>query len=177
MSHLSALCPQRPHHPPQALAAVYWKYFAGATDEFKARYGYKEGGIGYPGTDTLSTIGYDYPNGAFIVPAGSLGFRWVWVQQTLEHPYPYARPTKPHGQPSHTQSAHGPTSVTVFTCCAVTCIGVLVYRRIAFGCELGGPSTPAYFTAFFLCLLWLAYVTLSGLEIYGFIEMTLPGAR
>lgn len=62
-------------HLSPALAAVYWNYFAGATDEFKARYGYKEGGIGYPGTDTLSTIGYDYPNGAFIVPAGSLGFR------------------------------------------------------------------------------------------------------
>mmetsp|Transcript_30456 Transcript_30456/g.52304 ORF Transcript_30456/g.52304 Transcript_30456/m.52304 type:complete len:289 (+) Transcript_30456:152-1018(+) len=127
---------------PWTLAAVYWNYIAGASSDFKKRYGYKENGVGYPGTATLSTIGYDYPNGAFIVPAGSLGF-----------------------------------SVTVFTICAVLCIMLLIYRRLVIKCELGGPGLTATRHALILVFLWVMYVTLSGLEIYNFIELTMPFTR
>ncbi|CAG0887576.1 unnamed protein product [Darwinula stevensoni] len=61
-------------------------------------------------------------------------------------------------------------SVTVFTVCAVLTLGLLVLRRYLgiFGKgELGGPKVTKYASAFFLLFLWLAYILLSSLQIYG----------
>jgi Ca2+/Na+ antiporter len=55
-------------------------------------------------------------------------------------------------------------SVIVFCCCALTCIITLQGRRILFGGELGGPATPRLVTSVFFVMLWVLYVTVSGLK-------------
>ena len=69
-------------------------------------------------------------------------------------------------------------SVTIFTICALICIGTLLIRRRVFGCELGGPATGANLSAASFVLLWFIYVLMSGLEIYDIIvPFDLPGTR
>lgn len=53
------------------------------------------------------------------------------------------------------------TSVIVFIACAVTCLAFLVFRRVKFGGELGGPSVSAKLSSLFLVFLWLVYITIS----------------
>merc|ERR1711957_463094 len=53
-------------------------------------------------------------------------------------------------------------NLTVFTCCAVVCIGFLALRRNIFGGELGGPVLPKSLSAAFCVTLWLIYVGLSS---------------
>jgi len=65
-------------------------------------------------------------------------------------------------------------SVTVYTCCAILTIGVLMLRRYvgAFGkSELGGPTATKYISALFLVFLWIMYVVLSSLQSYDVIKM------
>jgi len=64
-------------------------------------------------------------------------------------------------------------SVIVFCCCAVTCIGVLQLRRVLFGGELGGPAGPRLATTIFFTMLWIIYVTLSGLKATQKIEFSM----
>jgi len=64
-------------------------------------------------------------------------------------------------------------SVIVFCCCAVTCIITLQGRRILFGGELGGPATPRLVTSVFFVMLWVLYVTVSGLKATGKIDFTM----
>jgi len=52
-------------------------------------------------------------------------------------------------------------SVIVFSCTALTCIGLLVFRRAAYGGELGGPASASKRDAFFLVALWFVYIVMS----------------
>jgi solute carrier family 8 (sodium/calcium exchanger) len=63
-------------------------------------------------------------------------------------------------------------SVMVFFCCALCCIAILALRRRLYGCELGGPRIPAIISACLFVLLWLGYITASGLEIWNVINPT-----
>ena len=60
-------------------------------------------------------------------------------------------------------------SVTIFCLCASACIGGLTARRALFGYELGGRSRWPTFAS---CIsLWLLYISLSYLNIEGYISM------
>jgi solute carrier family 8 (sodium/calcium exchanger) len=56
-------------------------------------------------------------------------------------------------------------SVVAFSCCSISCIALLFYRRQAYGAELGGPNTKLH--AAFLLFLWLVYVTISSVNSYS----------
>ncbi|KAG6415294.1 hypothetical protein SASPL_122700 [Salvia splendens] len=60
-------------------------------------------------------------------------------------------------------------SLLVFFATSVGCIGVLVFRRLTLGAELGGPRLWAWVTCVYFMLLWLIFVVLSSLHIYGLI--------
>lgn len=53
-------------------------------------------------------------------------------------------------------------SVIVFAICAITTIGVLVWRRKAVGGELGGPQPLRSGSSAFLVLMWFIYVAMSS---------------
>ncbi|CAF2384962.1 unnamed protein product [Rotaria sp. Silwood2] len=64
-------------------------------------------------------------------------------------------------------------SVLVFSVCCVLSMSVLILRRYlgVFGkAELGGPAIPKYLCSIFFILLWIGYLTLSGLQAYGHIK-------
>jgi len=52
-------------------------------------------------------------------------------------------------------------SVTVFTCCAIACIMLLMVRRLKYGGELGGPASACRRDSSILVLLWIIYVVAS----------------
>mmetsp|Transcript_67966 Transcript_67966/g.159977 ORF Transcript_67966/g.159977 Transcript_67966/m.159977 type:complete len:821 (+) Transcript_67966:114-2576(+) len=52
-------------------------------------------------------------------------------------------------------------SVAVFSCCALVCFGVLIFRRAYFGGELGGPKAMQYVSGGVLACLWAIYIGLS----------------
>jgi solute carrier family 8 (sodium/calcium exchanger) len=56
---------------PWGLAAIKWQ-ITGVTSQWEQRYGYKDGRKG--NDPTLPDLRKRYPNGGFVVPAGSLGF-------------------------------------------------------------------------------------------------------
>jgi solute carrier family 8 (sodium/calcium exchanger) len=58
-------------------------------------------------------------------------------------------------------------TIGVFFVCCIICVGLLVYRRRAYGAELGGPKSKP--TAVFLILLWVGYVGASSLYSVGVI--------
>jgi len=58
-------------------------------------------------------------------------------------------------------------SVTVFTCCSMTCMITLALRRKYLGAELGGDKKWNTITSIFFLFLWLIYVIFSSLKVYG----------
>ncbi|OIT33840.1 magnesiumproton exchanger [Nicotiana attenuata] len=52
---------------------------------------------------------------------------------------------------------------------SVGCIGVLVFRRLTLGAELGGPKLWAWLTCVYFMLLWLVFVVPSSLKVSGVI--------
>ncbi|KAH8045475.1 calcium:sodium antiporter [Aureococcus anophagefferens] len=60
-------------------------------------------------------------------------------------------------------------SVGVFVFCACTCLGVLAYRRKAYGAELGGDRTMANRHATLFVMLWFLYVAMSILASEGIV--------
>ncbi|XP_031261610.1 magnesium/proton exchanger isoform X2 [Pistacia vera] len=60
-------------------------------------------------------------------------------------------------------------SLLVFFCTSVGCIGVLVFRRLTLGAELGGPRIWAWVTSLYFMLLWVIFVVLSSLKVSGII--------
>ena len=60
-------------------------------------------------------------------------------------------------------------SVTVFVVGAVIAVAGLLIRRkeTVAGGELGGPSSLKHIFTVMLILIWITYLVLSGLEIYG----------
>lgn len=103
---------------PWSVGAIVWSS-RGATKEWQDRI--------YKGK-TYKELGFvdTYPEGGFLVPAGSLGF-----------------------------------SVLVFVACALTCIGLLIFRRFKYGGELGGPKSAQRRDMIFLVFLWFVYITAS----------------
>ncbi|CAF1276099.1 unnamed protein product [Rotaria sordida] len=64
-------------------------------------------------------------------------------------------------------------SVLVFSVCCIIGMVVLTLRRFlgVFGkAELGGPTIPKYICSIFFVILWIGYLTLSGLQAYGHIK-------
>jgi len=59
-------------------------------------------------------------------------------------------------------------SVLVFTCCALVCLAILMWRRYQVGGELGGAGRVG--ASAVLVSLWVLYITMSGLKIYGHIS-------
>ena len=57
-------------------------------------------------------------------------------------------------------------SVTIFTVCAIICIGTLILRRYTVGGELGGSTGTKWATFVLFVVLWLVYVMLSALKTY-----------
>ncbi|XP_050235661.1 magnesium/proton exchanger [Mercurialis annua] len=71
-------------------------------------------------------------------------------------------------QPLRVQDAAGLSfSLLVFFSTSVGCIGVLVYRRLTLGAELGGPRIWAWATSVYFMLLWLIFIVLSSLKVSG----------
>lgn len=59
-------------------------------------------------------------------------------------------------------------SVTIFCSCAGICLFVMLFRRwVLLGGELGGPIVSKALTSGLLIGLWLLYLLLSSLKIYG----------
>lgn len=66
-------------------------------------------------------------------------------------------------------------SVLMFAVVAVLAIGTLMLRRNLkiFGmAELGGPTIPRFGTALLLLLLWVVYISLSILQVFGKISVS-----
>lgn len=99
---------------PWTMGAFYWDS-SGRTEEWDRRF--------WKGSTYKELWGDTYPNGGFLVPAGSLSF-----------------------------------SVTVFVVTAVTCIAILIWRRMRYGGELGGPAFAQKRDAAILVGLWCTYV-------------------
>ncbi|XP_014512864.1 magnesium/proton exchanger isoform X1 [Vigna radiata var. radiata] len=92
-----------------------------------------------------------------------VGIGVPWLIDTLYNFIAYREPLR-------IQSAGGLSfSLIVFFCTSVGCISVLVFRRIIFGAELGGPRLWAWITCAFFMLLWIIFVVLSSLKVSGFI--------
>jgi magnesium/proton exchanger len=61
-------------------------------------------------------------------------------------------------------------SVMLFLITSISCLGILILRRIFLGGELGGKSGFVKWTTAGMCVfLWFIYVLLSCLDIYGHI--------
>lgn len=104
---------------PWTIAAIYWKLKDGPTDTWlKYRHGEKSFK-----TEFLPR----YPDGGFIVPAGSLAI-----------------------------------NVLSFSVCAILCLGLLTFRRIRYGGELGGPKMTQTRDSCILVFLWFVYVAISS---------------
>lgn len=61
--------------------------------------------------------------------------------------------------------------MVLFLICCILGIIVLVFRRICVGGELGGSTCGRYFSALIFILLWVFYIVVSTLNIYGVIDL------
>lgn len=92
-----------------------------------------------------------------------IGIGVPWLIDTL---YNYIA----YNEPLRIENAEGLSfSLLVFFSTSVACIGVLVFRRLTIGAELGGPRVWAWVTCIFFMLLWLIFVVLSSLRVSGII--------
>ncbi|MCE2055897.1 hypothetical protein HAX54_043711 [Datura stramonium] len=92
-----------------------------------------------------------------------IGIGVPWLIDTLYNYIAYKEPLR-------IDNAEGLSfSLLVFFATSVACIGVLVFRRLTIGAELGGPRLWAWVTCIFFMLLWLIFVVLSSLRVSGVI--------
>ncbi|KAL0437629.1 UNVERIFIED_CONTAM: Magnesium/proton exchanger [Sesamum radiatum] len=92
-----------------------------------------------------------------------IGIGVPWLIDTLYNYFAYKKPLR-------IENAAGLSfSLLVFFATSVCCIGVLVFRRLTLGAELGGPRLWAWVTCIFFMLLWLIFVVLSSLRVSGII--------
>ncbi|KAI3449472.1 hypothetical protein Pfo_006137 [Paulownia fortunei] len=92
-----------------------------------------------------------------------VGIGIPWLINTLYNYFAYKEPLR-------IENAGGLSfSLLVFFATSVGCIGVLVFRRLTLGAELGGPKFWAWVTCVYFMLLWLIFVVLSSLRVSGFI--------
>ncbi|BES91095.1 Sodium calcium exchanger [Nesidiocoris tenuis] len=92
-----------------------------------------------------------------------LGIGIAWSIAALYHAW--------HGRPFIVPPGNLAFSVTIFCTEALIAIVVIVARRTdSIGGELGGPTKPKIITSIFLFSLWIIYLLISTLEVYGVIE-------
>ncbi|XP_009799467.1 magnesium/proton exchanger-like isoform X2 [Nicotiana tabacum] len=92
-----------------------------------------------------------------------IGIGVPWLIDTLYNYIAYKEPLR-------IDNAEGLSfSLLVFFSTSVACIGVLVFRRLTLGAELGGPKVWAWVTCIFFMFLWLIFVVLSSLRVSGII--------
>ncbi|KAL3648045.1 hypothetical protein CASFOL_009013 [Castilleja foliolosa] len=92
-----------------------------------------------------------------------VGIGVPWLIDTLYNFIAYKEPLR-------IENASGLSfSLLVFFATSVCCIGVLVFRRLTLGAELGGPRFWAWTTCVYFILLWLVFVVLSSLRVSGII--------
>lgn len=71
----------------------------------------------------------------------------------------------------HKVGAKGLTmSVILFLSTSTVGFIILILRRVFVKGELGGPSCSRYSTAFAFVFLWIVYVTIAGMDVYGVFE-------
>ena len=58
-------------------------------------------------------------------------------------------------------------SVMMFLIVACVCFVVLIARRFLIGGELGGPTVSKYISAVICCSLWVIYIVMSIVQVYG----------
>ncbi|KAG8389497.1 hypothetical protein BUALT_Bualt02G0235600 [Buddleja alternifolia] len=92
-----------------------------------------------------------------------VGIGVPWLIDTLYNFFAY-------NEPLRIENASGLSfSLLVYFATSIGCIGVLVFRRLTLGAELGGPKLWAWVTSFYFMLLWLVFVVLSSLRVSGII--------
>ncbi|GFP85579.1 magnesium/proton exchanger [Phtheirospermum japonicum] len=92
-----------------------------------------------------------------------VGIGVPWLIDTLYNFIAYKEPLR-------IENASGLSfSLLVFFATSVGCIGVLVFRRLTLGAELGGPRFWAWTTCVYFILLWFLFVVLSSLRVSGII--------
>ncbi|XP_019234853.1 PREDICTED: magnesium/proton exchanger isoform X2 [Nicotiana attenuata] len=92
-----------------------------------------------------------------------IGIGVPWLIDTLYNYIAYKEPLR-------IDNAEGLSfSLLVFFSTSIACIGVLVFRRLTLGAELGGPKVWAWVTCIFFMFLWLIFVVLSSLKVSGII--------
>ena len=139
---------------PWTIAALYWEHLAGAgaKADWREAYGH------------FDTATKEWKNGRVIERfafenVGSLGNKVTYNSVTGE------AGDDTYGFAVDADGLGG--SVGVFCFCALVCIGMLYYRRVVHGAELGGPAGPAKLHAGIFVLLWLIYVVYSTVMAYA----------
>ncbi|KAL8522776.1 hypothetical protein ACS0TY_012933 [Phlomoides rotata] len=90
-----------------------------------------------------------------------VGIGVPWLIDTLYNHLAYKEPLR-------IEHATGLSfSLLIFFATSFGCIGVLVFRRLTLGAELGGPRHWAWITSVYLMMLWLIFVVLSSLKFSG----------
>ncbi|XP_073066159.1 magnesium/proton exchanger-like isoform X1 [Primulina eburnea] len=92
-----------------------------------------------------------------------VGIGVPWLINTLYNYFAYKEPLRIENAGALS------FSLLMFFATSVGCIGVLIYRRLTLGAELGGPRLWAWITSVYLILLWLIFVVLSSLRVSGVI--------
>lgn len=60
-------------------------------------------------------------------------------------------------------------AVSLFLITSVLCFLVLGIRRKFVGGELGGPAKTKYLSAIYLCVLWVVFVIILSMKVYGYV--------
>lgn len=89
-----------------------------------------------------------------------LGLGLPWVVCSMYYLY--------QGVPYYVAGHSLASSVTLFTICGLTCIFLLIFRRIMVGGELGGSKSGASLSSLFLAALWFFYIIIISLQAYGY---------
>ena len=139
---------------PWTIAALYWEHLAGAgaKADWREAYGH------------FDTATNEWKNGRVIETfaqdnVGALGNKVTYDSVTGE------AGDSTYGFAVDADGLGG--SVGVFCFCALVCIGMLYYRRVVHGAELGGPAGPAKLHAGIFVLLWFIYVVYSTVMAYS----------
>jgi solute carrier family 8 (sodium/calcium exchanger) len=94
-----------------------------------------------------------------------LGLGLPWLYATI---YKLVQKNEPYSYPAGKLSF----SVVLYLATSVTCFAVLLLRRYISGGELGGMNgTTKWLTGAFCVILWLIYLIMSSLQVYGVIKV------
>lgn len=126
---------------PWTIASLYW-YINGPTDEWRARYGASADGGRYNN--------YWFNDGARGGTLPGVGYEYSYSYSGRGHNYYVV------------SSAGLAAAIVSYTLCSFVALGLLQYRRVAYGGELGGPAlSRKVHAAIFVCLYLFVIVTTS----------------